>query len=201
MITFYTALERRIKNICLAEKDRRHDLFALAKCYSGRLAHKHRDMIEEGQFHTVPERSTTTSNNNNTNNPGTNMTPLVTPTIGDTNNDKHHPILSDNQSATTTTNRSSASKDSSNSNSSSKYFENKMKFIYWFLFLARSTSEKPVNVSGTNNGSTTAQKSSSPAPSSTSQSTGSTSTNNTGMMPYCHWCPFKLAHIILYIYV
>lgn len=59
--TFYSALERRIKNICTAEKDRRHDLFALAKCYNGRLAHKHKDMIEESRFHNVPERASTTT--------------------------------------------------------------------------------------------------------------------------------------------
>ena len=56
MTAFYAALDRRIRAICVAEKDRRHDLFALAKCYNGRLAHKHRDMIEESQFHTVSER-------------------------------------------------------------------------------------------------------------------------------------------------
>ena len=56
MTAFYAALERRIRAICLAEKDRRHDLFALAKCYSGRLAQKYKDMIEESLFHTVPER-------------------------------------------------------------------------------------------------------------------------------------------------
>ena len=56
MKAFYAALERRIRAICDAEKDQRHDLFALAKCYSGRLAHKHKDMIEESQFHNVPER-------------------------------------------------------------------------------------------------------------------------------------------------
>jgi hypothetical protein len=111
MITFYGALERRIKNICVAEKDRRHDLFALAKCYSGRLAQKHRDMIEESQFHSVPERvvippSSSTSNNNN-NNAGTKMNNnIATPTIGDTNNVNHHPILSDTQSATTINNAS-----------------------------------------------------------------------------------------------
>jgi hypothetical protein len=118
MLTFYAALERRIKNICLAEKDRRHDLFALAKCYSGRLANKHRDMIEESQFHSVPERSTpsSTSNYNNNNTAGTKMNPIVTPTIGDTNNVNHHPILSDNQSSTT---RSTA-KDSSNGNTTGK---------------------------------------------------------------------------------
>jgi hypothetical protein len=115
ILTFYAALERRIKNICLAEKDRRHDLFALAKCYSGRLAHKHRDMIEESQFHSVPERSTPSSTSNNTN-AGTNMNPIVTPTIGDTNNVNHHPILSDTQSTTT---RPTA-KDSSNSNITGK---------------------------------------------------------------------------------
>lgn len=113
MLTFYAALERRIKNICLAEKDRRHDLFALAKCYSGRLANKHRDMIEESHFHSVPERSTS---NNNSNNAGTNMNSIVTPTIGDTNNDNHHPILSDTQSTTTRT----TAKESSNSNTTGK---------------------------------------------------------------------------------
>ena len=114
MITFYGALERRIKNICVAEKDRRHDLFALAKSYSGRLAHKHRDMIEESQFHSVPERSTPSSTSNNNNNAGTNIN-LLTPTIGDTNNVNHHPILSDTQSPTTRT----TTKDSSSSSSSS----------------------------------------------------------------------------------
>jgi hypothetical protein len=113
MITFYGALERRIKNICVAEKDRRHDLFALAKSYSGRLAHKHRDMIEESQFHSVPERSTPSSTSNS-NNAGTNID-LVTPTIGDTNNVNHHPILSDTQSPTTRP----TTKDSSNSSNSS----------------------------------------------------------------------------------
>ncbi|CAF1369508.1 unnamed protein product, partial [Didymodactylos carnosus] len=54
--TFYTALERRIKNICNAEKDKRPDLFALAKCYNGRLSHKYQDMCEENQFHVVPEK-------------------------------------------------------------------------------------------------------------------------------------------------
>jgi hypothetical protein len=117
MLTFYGALERRIKNICVAEKDRRHDLFALAKCYSGRLANKHRDMIEESHFHSVPERSTPSStSSNNSNNAGTKMNPIVTPTIGDTNNVNHHPILSDTQSTTT---RSTA-KDSSNSNTTGK---------------------------------------------------------------------------------
>ena len=73
MTAFYAALDRRIRAICIAEKDRRHDLFALAKCYSGRLAQKHRDMIEEGQFHTVSERPTpapaaaSSSTNNNAN--------------------------------------------------------------------------------------------------------------------------------------
>jgi hypothetical protein len=114
MLTFYAALERRIKNICLAEKDRRHDLFALAKCYSGRLAHKHRDMIEESQFHSVPERSTS---NNNNNNAGTNMNPIVLPIIGDTNNVNHHPILSDNPSTTT---RSTTKDSSSSSNTTGK---------------------------------------------------------------------------------
>jgi hypothetical protein len=115
MTTFYAALERRIKAICVAEKDRRHDLFALAKCYSGRLAHKHRDMIEESLFHSVPERSTPSSTSNNNNNAGTNMNPIVTPTIGDTNNVNHHPILSDNQST-----KRSTTKDSSNSSSTGK---------------------------------------------------------------------------------
>lgn len=113
--TFYAALERRIKAICVAEKDRRNDLFALAKCYSGRLAHKHRDMIEESQFHSVPERTTPSStSNNNSNNAGTNLKPIVTPTIGDTTNVNHHPILSDNQSAQSSSARSQ-SKDSSSS--------------------------------------------------------------------------------------
>ena len=118
MITFYGALERRIKNICVAEKDRRHDLFALAKCYSGRLAHKHRDMIEESQFHSVPERSTpsSTSNNNNSNNAGTKMNLIETPTIGDTNNDIHDPILSDIQSSQSPTTRPTT-KDLSNGSS------------------------------------------------------------------------------------
>jgi len=125
MTTFYAALERRIKAICIAEKDRRHDLFALAKCYSGRLAHKHRDMIEESLFHSVPERSTPSSTSNNNNNAGTNMNPIVTPTIGDTNNVNHHPILSDNQSTQPATTRP-ATKDSSNSNSTGK--KNQWKF-------------------------------------------------------------------------
>ncbi|CAF3787470.1 unnamed protein product [Rotaria sp. Silwood1] len=51
MTTFYAVLERRIKAICAAEKDRRHDFFALAKCYSDCLAHKNRDTIEGCQFH------------------------------------------------------------------------------------------------------------------------------------------------------
>jgi hypothetical protein len=152
ILTFYAALERRIKNICLAEKDRRHDLFALAKCYSGRLANKHRDMIEESQFHSVPERSTS----NNSNNTGTNMNPIVPSTIDKTNHVNHHPILSDNQSTTSRT----TPKDSLNSNST-----------------ARSTNDKPVNVVGTGNGSTTAQKSASPVPS--SQSTAPTSSSTT----------------------
>lgn len=73
LLAFYTALERRIRAICVAEKDRRHDLFALAKCYNGRLANKQRDMVEEGQFHTVSERPTpapaaaSSSTNNNAN--------------------------------------------------------------------------------------------------------------------------------------
>jgi len=96
MISFYAVLERRIKNICAGEKDRRPDLFALAKSYSGRLANKHRDMIEESQFHSVPERSTPSSTSNNSNNAGTRMN-LITPSIGDSNNVNHHPILSDNQ--------------------------------------------------------------------------------------------------------
>ncbi|CAF3650930.1 unnamed protein product [Rotaria sp. Silwood1] len=173
MTTFYAALERRIKAICAAEKDRRHDLFALAKCYSGRLAHKHRDMIEESQFHSVPERQTSSSsstsnqnnnnnnqNNNNNNNAGTKMNPIVTPTIiGDTNNVNHHPILSDIQSTSSPTTRS-IQKDSLTSNTT-----------------ARPTSEKSMNVSTTNNGSTTATKSSSPAPS--SQPTAPTSRSAT----------------------
>ncbi len=108
ILTFYAALERRIKNICVAEKDNRHDLFALAKCYSGRLAHKHRDMIEESQFHLVPERIS--------NNSGTNMNPIVQSTIDITNNVNHHPILSDSQSTTSR----ATSKDSLNSNSTGK---------------------------------------------------------------------------------
>ncbi|CAF3689053.1 unnamed protein product [Rotaria sp. Silwood1] len=172
MTTFYAALERRIKAICAAEKDRRHDLFALAKCYSGRLAHKHRDMIEESQFHSVPERQTSSSstsnqnnnnnnqNNNNNNNAGTKMNPIVTPTIiGDTNNVNHHPILSDIQSTSSPTTRS-IQKDSLTSNTT-----------------ARPTSEKSMNVSTTSNGSTTATKSSSPAPS--SQPTAPTSRSAT----------------------
>jgi hypothetical protein len=55
--TFYAALERRIRTVCQAEKDSRHDLFALAKCYSGRLAHKSQNMLDESQFHMVPERT------------------------------------------------------------------------------------------------------------------------------------------------
>jgi hypothetical protein len=131
MTTFYAALERRIKAICVAEKDRRHDLFALAKCYSGRLAHKHRDMIEESLFHSVPERSTPSSTSNNNNNAGTNMNPIVTPTIGDTNNVNHHPILSDNQSTTRST-----TKDSSNSSSTgkTKTMEILKKIFYYLLF-------------------------------------------------------------------
>ena len=114
MLTFYAALERRIKNICLAEKDRRHDLFALAKCYSGRLAHKHRDMIEESQFHSVPERSTASSTSSST---GTNSTAIVPTTIENTNDlTPHHPILPDNQSSTSRT----TPKDSTNSNSTGK---------------------------------------------------------------------------------
>ncbi|CAF2904258.1 unnamed protein product [Rotaria sp. Silwood2] len=76
----------------------RHHLFASAKCYCDGLAQKRRDMIEESQFHSVPERPppTSTSNNSN-NNAGTKMNPIVTPTIGDTNNVNHHPILSDTQ--------------------------------------------------------------------------------------------------------
>jgi len=68
-----------------------------------------------------------------------------------------------------------------------------------------------VNIVGTGNGSTTAQKSASPAPSSqstaptSSSTTASTttrsgSTNNTGMRQYSHRCPSKLA-LLLYIYV
>ena len=110
ILTFYAALERRIKNICIAEKDNRHDLFALAKCYSGRLAHKHRDMIEESKFHSVPERIS--------NNTGTNMNPIVQSTIDKTNNVNHHPILSDSQSSSTTSR--TTSKDSTNSNSTGK---------------------------------------------------------------------------------
>ncbi|CAF3650173.1 unnamed protein product [Rotaria sordida] len=165
MTTFYGALERRIKAICVAEKDRRHDLFALAKCYSGRLAHKHRDMIEESLFHSVSERPTpsSTSNNNNTNNiAGTKMNSIVTPTIGDTNNVNHHPILSDTQSTSSPTTRS-IQKDSSNSSSTT----------------ARPTSEKSTNISTTNNGSTTAPKSDSPAPSSQPTTTTSRSTTIT----------------------
>ncbi len=127
ILTFYAALERRIKNICLAEKDRRHDLFALAKCYSGRLAHKHRDMIEESQFHSVPERST--SNNNN--NTGTNMNPIVTSTIDKTNNVNHDPILSDNQSSTSRT----TPKDSSNSNSTGKSKIDLKRFFLLIFFV------------------------------------------------------------------
>jgi hypothetical protein len=119
MITFYGALERRIKNICVAEKDRRHDLFALSKSYSGRLAHKHRDMIEENQFHSVSERSTPSSTSNNSNNAGTKMNLIDTPTIGDTSNVNHHPILSDNQSTQPSTTRPT-SKDSSSSSTTGK---------------------------------------------------------------------------------
>ncbi|CAF0914333.1 unnamed protein product [Adineta steineri] len=165
MTTFYAALERRIKSICVAEKDRRHDLFALAKCYSGRLANKHRDMIEEGQFHSVPERSTPSStssnsnNNNNNNSAGTNMNPIVTPTIGDTNNVIDHPILSDSQSSQSSTTRSTAKESSSSSTT------------------ARSSNDKTVNAAGTSNGTTTSQKSSSPVPS--SQSTAPTTATST----------------------
>ncbi|CAF2116715.1 unnamed protein product [Rotaria magnacalcarata] len=158
MTTFYAALERRIKAICVAEKDRRHDLFALAKCYSGRLAQKHRDMIEENQFHTVPERSTPSStSNNNNNNPGTKTNPLVTPTIGETNNVNHHPILSDSQPSTTR----SAQKDSANSSTTT-----------------RPTSDKTVIGSTTNNGSTTATKSVSPAPSSQTTTAATTTSRS-----------------------
>lgn len=77
ILSFYSALERRIKNICTAEKNRRHDLAALAKSYNGQLTLKHKDMIEESRFHNVPERTATTtttaatsSSNNNTTHSG-----------------------------------------------------------------------------------------------------------------------------------
>lgn len=105
MFPHYAALERRIEAICVAEKDERHDLFALAKCYSGRLSQKRRDMINESQFHSVPERVVPSSTSNN---PGTNRKATVSST-----NVNDHPILSDNQS---TASRITA-KESSNSNS------------------------------------------------------------------------------------
>ncbi len=84
----------------------------------------------------------------------------------------------------------------------------RMRDLNAVLFLARTPNDKPVTVVGTGNGSTTAQKSASPAPSSqptaaTSSSTTGTrsgSTNNTGMRQYSHRCPSKLA-LLLYIYV
>lgn len=116
--TFYSALERRIKAICSVEKDRRHDLFALAKCYSGRLAHKHRDMIDESQFHTVPERPAASSTSNSNNNNGTKMNLIVTPAIGDTNNVHYHPILSDSQSSQSSNPRSIQKEPTNNSTTS-----------------------------------------------------------------------------------
>lgn len=53
---YFVTLERRTQNICDAERDRRHDLFALAKCYNGLLSNREVDMIDERQFHTVPDR-------------------------------------------------------------------------------------------------------------------------------------------------
>ncbi len=79
---------------------------------------------------------------------------------------------------------------------------------FLFFFLARPTSDKPVNTAGTGNGSTTAQKSASPSPSSqstpsptTTTTTRSATINNTGMMQYSHWCPSKLALILYILYV
>lgn len=105
MLPHYAALERRIEAICVAEKDQRHDLFALAKCYSGRLAHKRRDMINESQFHSVPERVVPSSTSNN---PGTTREASVSAM-----NVNDHPILSDTQSTASRT----TAKDSLNGNS------------------------------------------------------------------------------------
>ncbi|CAF1264050.1 unnamed protein product [Adineta ricciae] len=161
---FYTAVERRIKTICAAEKDRRHDLFALAKSYSGRLARKHGDMIEASQFHTVPERSasSSTSSSINNSNPGTKMNSLLPPSDGDAANVNDHPILSDSQSSQSSTTRSTK-KDLANTSSTT----------------TRPASDRAGNTAGSSNISTTAPKSSSPTPSSqTATPIPATSTTN-----------------------
>lgn len=132
MITHYAALERRIKTICSAEKDRRHDLCALAKSYNGRLAHKHRDMIDESQFHSVPERVLPSSTSNN---PGTNRgtTSVISMNVND------HPILSDNQATASRNN----SKESSNSNSAGMRMIvlSERRFDLLHFFLSSATDE------------------------------------------------------------
>ena len=197
MLPHYAALERRIEAICVAEKDQRHDLFALAKCYSGRLSHKRRDMINESQFHSVPERVVPSSTSNNL---GTDRKTTV-----NSMNVNDHPILSDNQSAASRT----TAKESSNSNSAGMRIieiDLQRRLTCLLLVLVRPTNEKPVNIVGTGNGSATATKSSSPAPtsqtstSSTTTTTRSGTTNNTGMRQYSPRCPSKLAPL-LYIYV
>ncbi|XP_069468772.1 THO complex subunit 2 isoform X2 [Ambystoma mexicanum] len=54
------ALERRVKKICLEEKEKRHDLYALAMGYSGQLKNRITYMVPENEFHhkDPPVRST-----------------------------------------------------------------------------------------------------------------------------------------------